>query len=858
MGKRVRGFLAKVGWGVESELSKVGLKEREISYLTRTFRKDFLVLEPVLEHLRTMKKKGYIYVYRIPLEDPLVMELEDEVAKRNLKRIRNDKALRKKLSWLGASFVPPGILLLQPHEFDEQMEIFSRVHVMLDLPEWEEVRGGIVNTLIALTRGMLGNREVLGEISSILLPSLGLVATAASVAIVLLLHFAERDEMSWASMVELSKNWSKLNEELKRLIAAKVAYELGMGADEAYTSLNQILGQWERLEAELRKLQDMVTKLENDLKKLREEILSRGTGRIRNEMELRRELVNLREPERIVGLGNSKEDREVDDLVNRVISQASGKFVLLVGEPGSGKTTLLYLVGRKLLQGRDLYWIRDVSQFSPVDFVELTDSYAIVDLTREENVNLLDRILKYEGSPPPLSRIVVAVREGYLKDLLERLREDDRFDIMRVNYSREVVKEIARRSLEHEMERRMKEGKLSGFLDQELDTISQAITDRAEGLSLYAVEAAKLVTEKLVSNLDVNQVLRGLPRGISSLLAEILRLETGVEAGENGSPHLLLTYYAVSHYPGFPEEFLEEFQRMTRTRLPRFVDVKDKVASLHSWYREVTDEIASENFPEGQDITKLVDEVRRLNGMRDLLRQMDIKVPKIREEIEKTLKYDAFATFQDVVDFLVFQVMISVVRRKLRRTNSGYGFDLLSEKLKYEELRRESLDLYYRVVGFLVNSYLQDSSRLEKRPFYWLTALYMSGLLTGEVAEAVSGWLSDINKKIDYQDLSGNLTATSSLLVAYTRRVVNVLEVLGILNPERDTEDMSHFMKGFSHYLKGEFDQAISEYDMAISLNPNNPAYHNNKATALREKGDLDGALRELERVSGLHKIRPI
>lgn len=113
MGKRVRGFLAKVGWGVESELSKVGLKEREISYLTRTFRKDFLVLEPVLEHLRTMKKKGYIYVYRIPLEDPLVMELEDEVAKRNLKRIRNDKALRKKLSWLGASFVPPGILLLQ-------------------------------------------------------------------------------------------------------------------------------------------------------------------------------------------------------------------------------------------------------------------------------------------------------------------------------------------------------------------------------------------------------------------------------------------------------------------------------------------------------------------------------------------------------------------------------------------------------------------------------------------------------------------------------------------------------------------------------------------------------------------------
>jgi len=54
-----------------------------------------------------------------------------------------------------------------------------------------------------------------------------------------------------------------------------------------------------------------------------------------------------------------------------------------------------------------------------------------------------------------------------------------------------------------------------------------------------------------------------------------------------------------------------------------------------------------------------------------------------------------------------------------------------------------------------------------------------------------------------------------------------------------------HNDKGIALYELGKYEEAIAEFDEAIELNPNNPLYHNNKGVALEKLGRYQNAIEE-------------
>jgi len=661
------------------------------------------------------------------------------------------------------------------------------------------------------------------------------------------------------SVIEKSKAWENLQDNLKKQNTTidEIIKEFDAYREKIEKEIERIEKDINEIENRLQEIEKEIKDLEERIYKLEESRYANGSEEIHNEDELRKKF-SVPVPEKsFVGLGKSTTDEKVMSYANGIINKSSNNLVLITGDPGVGKSTMLFLVGITLLkQGKKLFYITDLSKFGFDDFSKFAeDSYAIVDVDRREVAEkIVERLNKDFPGNPHFSRIIIAVRTAYINAYISDLR--DRINILEypLNYSQEVLKEIVLREINSEIPNLT-------LTEEEINKIVK----KSEGVTLYISMAIKKIKFSIENTGKFDKkILDELPEGIGAITLNILDEETEREK------LLLLVYYLVSHYPNFPEEFLSSAKDLFGIPKPRYVvEVPGKQSfTLHSWYRDMTDWIIQQNYKmlnfgdaqvdkdafvekveEVQTSTFLIDKAitrKYIDSIRKTLSKKEV-LKSLKQKIKYFINHLGGAVLLiDLADAMMLFLIFHASETKLKNANTGYGFMINKERIDFKKLDKKSYQFYNKLVGFLVNSYLNmknlKEEEIDKRPFYTLSILYISRLLAGDFIEKIDEqFLGEAEPSSNLRDISENYSNSPQPLKLYLSAFVSFLESIGYIKPQ------SEFEKGLLFYCKGMFKEAIQKYEVSIELDPNDPLYHNNKGLALVELKEYGKAIKEFK-----------
>jgi len=626
----------------------------------------------------------------------------------------------------------------------------------------------------------------------------------------------------------------------------------------------------EKIRLEIAIIQRKLEQIDGEIKAIREDLYAMGAKRINTEHHLTENLKGLAvgEKESLVGIEDSREDVFVKNFLEHVIEEAAHKLVVLNGEPGAGKTTLLYMIGKKLLgEGRELFYINDVGLFSPDSFQRLGEnSYAVMDLTSQQNAQkFFDRILSLEGRVS-LSRVIVAVRTGFI----HKVGSSQEVVVERVAHDSAVLNEMARRKL---LESRVLSKAPFRLTDEQIEVAAASLVERANGLSIYVSEAAKLLSSRIEEGRTFDRkLLDELPTGISEMILEILR----AEGKRNGG--LLIHYYLVSHYPYFPRELLRDLESLYGIGQPFFLNESiDGSVSLHSWYKEVTDRIftgetiatgvSNSDSDKASQVAEIAEEVRSSVDLAEKLKknyldaiamvvnsnQQNPAMKILGNHVSEFKEHlGSSVNLKDLADAMMLCAMIHLIDRKLRRSSGGgYGFNILKERVSYSSLDPAIVPFYHTIVGFIVNGFVNEEvisvGREQSRPFYSISTLLFSRVLGGSFAEDVSKeFFEDSPHRLDLPYLYSSKSRAPYVSRQFIAAVATVLEGLDYL------QVVSDFEKAQLLYCKGLLQEALKEFDNAIRLNPKNPEYHRRKGGVLHDLGRFSDAVKEFDEAISL------
>jgi len=302
---------------------------------------------------------------------------------------------------------------------------------------------------------------------------------------------------------------------------------------------------------------------------LKEQLYSKGTEKIKDINTLRDKLNIQDRDENLIGLGNSENDRIVREQINRIINNSQDHICIMEGEAGSGKTTLLYMIGKTLLdKGSKVYYIEESEPFSFLDFPKL-DAYAIYDVKDRKIAQKIlgEKLREAILNKVPLAKVIISVRTSYLKDSnFDDLRTKEGFKSVyevQIGYNEPILLEMAIRSLKNSF---------TNLNLDDLNTASNILIRKSEGLPLYIKEAVKILEE-----------INNLPSGTANMILLVLSEEGGKES------LLIFIYFLVANYQGFPKRLLKYIENfLDIDSEPRYIDESpDGKLLLHSWYREV-------------------------------------------------------------------------------------------------------------------------------------------------------------------------------------------------------------------------------------------------------------------------------
>ncbi|BBE42417.1 tetratricopeptide repeat protein [Conexivisphaera calida] len=700
--------------------------------------------------------------------------------------------------------------------------------------------------------------------------ALGLVGTVAGgvaggMAVYVLLRLMGRgEERAQLRIVEMAVKWKGLDEELRHLVAARLALEMGMDTEEGrrvvYEGLEGLLGtDPRRLEEKLREHDADLERIRGDIADLRKKLEEEREERLSEGAE---DLMNLSSVRRYLGIPDEidavlVDSGEVKQYADEILSglRDGGVFVI-TGEPGAGKTTLLYVAVRELLRdGRRVFGVNDLGAFKPLEFTELQNSFAILDVTGPKVAEALVR--KLEGlDTRGLKRLVIAIRSSYMAD--DKIRDAlQEFHVLNLKYDVErTLPEIAERRLRQVLG---SSGTGGGLSDEEMAKIAKRIAEKSEGVPLYASEAAKMLGE--ADRSSIMEIVEDLPRGIKGLIERILREETTRDCRN------LVLYYLLSNAGPMPEYVLEELRGIYGVDA-RYTDAMTvaggRFYALHSWYRGVIDEILGSSgsgewagalrctarVDTGSPAYKQWEIIERGLGLDQLDRQEDPLAEAIRR-FELNLSNERLL---DVVDLVMFIAMVNLFNGLAEQGK----FNLILNEFSTNLVKPEYAQRYYGLVGYFVSTYF-GATRPQGAggPFYLLSALYFGKIVGSEVAKGVINALTGGSRPRgltlsalydEFVEHQNDITFTN-----YYKAFIRILRESGYLDAdERDPFERATFL-----HIAGRYEEAIEECDAAIRLNPNNPDYHNNKANALDELGKHEEAIEECDAAIRLNPNNP-
>jgi tetratricopeptide (TPR) repeat protein/GTPase SAR1 family protein len=813
-----------------------------------------------------------------------------------------------KVNWLGIDYYPPKLLKYDIEKLKEAQDNYEKFCRKMRIPvsgeDFYKIQKptffmGFVppyagNVLSRLT-GLLGNLPLPGIIPQVISTSVVPLISGVIVMGIMTLMVKKENIDVKAEIIEIVNGWGKLNEEFKHIVAAKIAFETGFTEEEVLDAYERLSGisEKELISKILDQIRPELDELRKQIEDLKEELYSKGTEKIKD-INILKDKLNIKDrDENLIGLGNSENDREVKEKIDRIINNSQDHICIIEGEAGSGKTTLLYMIGKSLLdKGSRVYWIEESGPFSFLDFPKL-DAYAIYDVKDPEIAEILRKKLNEAIlNNVPLARVIISVRTSYLMDSkFNELRKKDGFNSVyeaQMGYNESILQEMAIRSLKN------------SFPNLNLDYLNRAskiLIGKSERLPLYIKEAVKMLEEEGFSL----ELLNNLPSGTANMILSIL-----AEEGNKDSS-LIFVYFLVANYQRFPQKLLKYIENfLDIDSKPRYIDESpDGKLSLHSWYRDVLYSLMDARNP--SDIIKKLDipdnSIPLIDNLLGLVKEV-IEKRDIFYKIRNSYK-DAFEDFTnnypnnpvlselsnylkeffkhpnsikpiDLSDAILLSSIIGYVESEIRRNdNNHYGFNILEEKVNYSLIEFSSLSAYKELIDFLVNGFAVESSRISKgeiRPFYLFLLIAFMNLFHDKFINALEKEFSNIGAQgeINYEEILYNYDNYSYVLRIYVNAFFLALSSMGLLDFEEVIEDYNraielnpknpvyHMNKGIVLEQMARLDEAVEEFDKAIELNPKNPVYHMNKGIILDKMGRLDEAVEEFDKAIELNPKNPV
>ena len=717
---------------------------------------------------------------------------------------------------------------------------------------------------------------------------LNAVLSHASVIITgltLLSAFQSKDKnKAIEQFIKAYQYWNGLPQEKREALCSLLdeKYYLPPGSSYAFLSSWLSMNEIElrkKLTELINEIYPKIKEIEEELEKLKEGLYASGTIGIRSERELAEEFksrygVAINE-ETIVGIRKREQEKEISSkadevIINKaleIINKASNKLVLIVGEPGVGKSTLLYIIGRELLnQIKRVYLIDDIGRFSFSEFLKLgDDAYAILDVTEKIDPNrVLDRI----SDALSASHVIIAIRSTFIKNPKYSENLEKKKDIVEIyeiktnsREFRDVLLEIAKRNLEAINSKGL-------LTHKQIDQIASELVEKSEGLPLYITEAMKKISLEIEKK-NINDIINSLPEGIKALILNI------IDAEMSRLPYLLLLYYLVAHCPNFPKELISSAETLLNIPRPIYMNElpEEGTYTLHSWYKDITDLIFQGKFDklEFRNVNKekFLEKVKSsqysrfikvnandyIKSIRKTLGKQKCILVNLNEKIFPFIEHlGATVPLIDLADAIMLFLIFDAVSRELVNRDTGYGFMIDKERVDPTKLDEKGYKFYNKLVGFIINTYLKDlrEDELLNRPFYALSILYISRLLTGDLPRRIDKeFLRKGKPSLTLNDIAESYLNSSKLLQLYISAFVSFLESIGYIRPQ------SEFEKATLLFCKGRFEEAIKEFDKTIQLNPNNPGYQYNKALALKELNRYEEAIKEFDKTIQLDPDNP-
>ncbi|MGC9105426.1 MAG: hypothetical protein ACP5HQ_03250 [Thermoprotei archaeon] len=334
----------------------------------------------LVNHLKELRKSyDAVVFYAIPW-DIDENSLPDDV-RASVKLMKDH--FKKPTEWLGKKYVLPGFvkeIISEAREANcekvegckaaedfviEQAEAYESLLKFLVGEKDVEFEGFLILSVKSLFEDL--TKESLKKLADVAIGRLGgivLSAVATAIFLSLIYKLTEREEGSVKELIVFGEKWRKLSDELKKLIASKVALQLGITPEDALEAINEVTGldveqlekAFEGLRKEIKGLKERLDRLENVMK-TQNIVSSLYTEPSQLHIEFKDgktwiKFGNLSykfvDPE---GFPNLKD--KVANVVKKVREAVDGGKILIVRGPhGVGKSTFInYLMAKMLKEG---------------------------------------------------------------------------------------------------------------------------------------------------------------------------------------------------------------------------------------------------------------------------------------------------------------------------------------------------------------------------------------------------------------------------------------------------------------------------------------------------------------------------
>lgn len=670
------------------------------------------------------------------------------------------------------------------------------------------------------------------------------IGSIAAQILILLLFESKEKKKFITEFLELLEAWKRLPKERKEYIAYLYDITLGLPPGEAFNFFEsdkqrkelkrKIKDLEDQIERIIKELNNLRVEINQKLGKLEEKVTLQGLRLIQNEDELKKVFIqtSIPEDEEIVGLNSnrSEADKEIEKKAEEVIQLSeSHKVTFIIGEPGSGKSTFLYIIDRKILdEKKNICIIEDLDK---VDFISSTEGcYILFDANDKQSAeNFMNRISRIYGN---YSKVIVVMRDSYWKEISETyLKDKEQYQVMKWRVSETVLEEIAKVRADNSC--------LKSHTEK--DRLIRAILDKSEAVPLYITEAIKYICNNLANrHLDYTTLTNTLPQGIKDLIKRILREEVEKD------PRNIIAYRLVSMYDYVPEKLIEialSILNIPKDHLPSYFDKSDGNYRLHSWYRDVIDEIEN-----GTDRDIDIQDAGDLD--KELQEEFLPENERLRNIFEEFIRQEAMRGIVDIsrltsLSYALLLLSISRYARKYLREN-GRGVDIAyGQQVEYSKL--VSVEPYYEIGEFLLTQVFPKMTEDEFKKYRILIPLifYTSMLFPNRFSIDLREFCVTSTKnekaldKLIYDSLN-----EEKPFIYYVRASAYCLKQLEIIQDKQD---------GRYKLLIRDYEAALKELDKVINSNPNNPIHYNNRGLVLYSQGKYNEALKEFNNAMKLN-----